>query len=320
MTTGKPSHPKLFTTAVATFCEFAFGFDVKNPGGVRDSTAHYLRQKAQADAPKQLRPGQADDMGRVRDGLCEGPPIAEQSLSQLTMTIVVLSRMIASADRPSDLVATCFAEAWVNVDWDPGDDVPFPVSRCDTKTRKREWLVFEVKPLEEKAMVKGFGWSRAKAAKVLNHCCLARAWKTYVIMVRDYVRSRLSPFQLGGRRVYAKSALIHGSTKLHRKGGMAKFLATDTLSNLVKAFHLEHVGALPIGSKHVTYWWRHFVLSTLHAIGHADEAMAASDHKSIRIFQRSYDVPPNPEFMKRWTVLQKRRAFASLHPRTKLLL
>ena len=54
--TGKPSHTKLFTTAVATFCQFAFGFDMLNPGGSRDDVAHHLRQKTQAAAPKQSRP------------------------------------------------------------------------------------------------------------------------------------------------------------------------------------------------------------------------------------------------------------------------
>ena len=319
-TTGKPSHPKQYTTAVATFYEFAFGFDIKNPGGTQDSTAFYLRQRAVAVAPKQTRPLQADDLGRVRDGLCKSPPIAEQSLPEIVRTIAVLSRMLAGADRPSDLVSTCFSANWMDVQWDPEDNIPFPVVRYDTKTRKYQWLVFEIKPMDPKTLTKGFGWSRERAASVVSHCCLARAWKTYVIMVKEFVRSRTSRFMLAGRQVYAKKALVHGSTNLSKIGGVVKFLATDTLSNIIKAFHLEHVGPLPIGSKHVTYWWRHFVLSTLHAIGHQDEAMLASDHKTIRTFKRAYDVPPNPEFMDRWNTVQKRRAFASLPPRIKLLL
>ena len=318
--TGKPSHPKLFTTAVATFYDFGFGFDIKNPGGVKDSTAFFLRQRAITEAPKQVRPLQADDLGRVRDGLCKSPPIADQSLSELVRTVAVLSRMLAGADRPSDLVSTCFSADWMETEWDPTDGRSFPVTRYDTKTRKNKWLVFDIHPLDPKMLAQAFGWSRQRAESVVSHCCLAKAWKTYVNMVKEFVRLRTTKFTLGGRRVYARNALIHGSTKLDKIGGTAKFLATDTLSNIIKAFHMDHVGPLPMGSKHVTYWWRHFVLSTLHAIGHPEEAMKASDHTNIRTFKRAYDVPPNPEFMERWNTVQKRRAFSSLPSRFKLLL
>ena len=318
--TGKPSHTKLFTTAVATFYQFAFGFDILNPGGSRDDMAYYLRQKAQAAAPKQLRPTQAEDMAKIRDGLCTAPPISEQSLPQLVETITVLSRTLGAADRPADLSATAFTESWANTRIDPDDDVPVTMCRYDTKTRKGQWHVFTILPIQKTHLTAALGWPRGRATDVINHCCLARAWKTYILMVRACVKANCTLRTLQGRKIYAESALLFVRTKLAAYPQNLRFIQTDRLSKIVRAFHLEYVGALPVGTKHVTYWWRHYVLSTLHAIGEPAEAMAAADHKSVRTFLKHYDVSPNPDFMERWRLLSKRRQFSVLPPRTKLLL
>ena len=118
--------------------------------------------------------------------------------------------------------------------------------------------------------------------------------------------------------VYATSAWLYGRTKLDSER-TPRFLSIDRLTNIVKEFHVLHVGPLPVGAKHVTCWWRHFVLSTLYAMGEEKAALQASDHSSIRTFLRSYELPPNPDFMGRWRSASKRRGFGASPPITKLL-
>ena len=211
---GKPSHPKLFTTAVSTFYEFAFGFDVLNPHGSRDTMAFQLRQKAQADRPKQVRPDCAEDLAKVSAGLTARPEMSKQSSPELICTIAVLSRMLADADRPSDLHATVFPRDWMETQWDPQDDTPITLHRFGTKTRKTSWLSFQVNPIRMEHLRRGLGIHRDRAMMLVRHCCLARAWKTYISMVQPYLRPKLSLKTFEGRRIYARSALIYGRTNL----------------------------------------------------------------------------------------------------------
>ena len=101
---------------MATFYEFAFGFDILRPGGAQDTMAFQLRQKAQAEKPKQARPDHAEDLGKVSTGLMASPPISEQTLPQLIATIAVLSRMLADADRPADLHCTVLSKEWMETE------------------------------------------------------------------------------------------------------------------------------------------------------------------------------------------------------------
>lgn len=304
---------------MSTFYLFAFGFDILNPGGTQDTMAFQLRQKAQAEKPKQIRPEHAEDLAKVSDGLMARPAIADQSLPQLISTIAVLSRMLADADRPADLHCTVMSKQWVETEWHPEDDTPITLWRYGTKTKKTQWLSFQVKPLQLKDLRQGMGLSRDRANALVAHCCLARAWKTYIVMVQPYLRARLAVHNYEGRWIYATSALLYGRTKLDSKR-TPKFLSVDRLTNIVKEFHVLHVGPLPVGTKHVTYWWRHYVLSTLYAMGEEEAALRASDHRSIRTSLRSYELPPNPDFMERWRLVSKRRGFGALSPITKLLL
>ena len=127
---------------MSTFYSFAFGFDILNPGGTQDTMAFQLRQKAQAEKPKQIRPDHAEDLAKVSAGLMAGPVITDQSLPQLTSTMVVLSRMLADADRPADLHATVMSKEWIETEWNLDDDNPVVVRRYGAKTKKTSWLTF----------------------------------------------------------------------------------------------------------------------------------------------------------------------------------
>ena len=304
---------------MSTFYSFAFGFDILNPGGTQDTMAFQLRQQAQATKPRQIRPDHAEDLAKVSTALMARPAIAAQTLPELICTIAVLSRMLADADRPADLHCTVITKEWLETEWDPDDDTPITVQRFGTKTKKTSWLTFQIKPIQEADLRRGLGASRDRASDLVNHCCLARAWKTYICMVKPCLCSRLTVRNFKGRRIYAQSALVYGRTNL-TSSKPPRFLSVDRLTNIIKDFHVKHVGPLPVGTKHVTYWWRHYVLSTLYAIGEVEAALSASDHKNIRTFLRSYELPPNPDFMERWQQVRKRAKFGALPPLTKLLL
>lgn len=272
--------------------------------------AFQLRQKAQADRPKPIGPDHAQDLAKVSAYLIAGPPISEQSLPQLIRIIAVLSRMLDDADRPADLHCTAMSKEWMETAWDPDDELPVKVHRYGTKTKKTSWMSFQVIPLNVAELRAALGVDRARADDLVNYCCLACAWKTYLVMIQPYLRRRLIVHNFEGRWVYAQSALVYGRTNFESQRS-PRFLSVDRLTNIVRNFHLEHVGSLQEGSKHVTYWWRHYVLSTLYAMGEKEAVLRASEHKSIRTFLRSYQLPPNPQFMERWRSVSKRRRFPS---------
>lgn len=257
---------------MTTTYEMAFGINLLSPGGVQDVVSFHLRKAAILAAPHNPRPTMSHDLALVREGLLKGPPFEKQSLGQLIISICVLSRSVCRADRGADIVATALLAQNLKI-WDVSNlEEAVHLGIYMSKTAKKTqadvyfWSSTTVSPLVPALLHKGFGWRLSYAREVCKHCCLATAWKYYFNMVRLVIIQHFPMIELAGRQVYAEHSLVYAKTTLDGRL-KPRFLSAQRVANLIKDFHLAHIGALPTTKGYVTYWWRHFSLSALHALG-----------------------------------------------------